>query len=132
MRLKPPPRFGNIGMQCWRKPPTWELGLGVDLAKCLRAYFDRGCKVKLCLGSGGYLVYRPDRELLLAAAHYYGHKGPTNIVVEARARLDCITALDKVGCSNAEGLVIIGDSKLIISFMHCTARPGKFELVTAM
>ena len=109
-----------------------ELGLGVNPAKCLRAYFDRRCKVKLCLGSGGYMVHRPDGKLLLAAAHYYGHEGPTNNVAEARALVDCIAALDKVGWGNAEGLVITGDSKLIISFMHHTARPGKCELVTTM
>ena len=55
------------------KAPLPKLGLGVDPAKCLRAYFDGGCKVKLRLGSEGYLVYRPDGELLLDAAHYYGH-----------------------------------------------------------
>ena len=62
----------------------------------MRAYFDGGCKVKLCMGSRGYLVYRPDRELLLAAVHHSGHKGPTNNVAEARALVDFITALDKV------------------------------------
>ena len=114
------------------KAPSWELGLGVDPAKCLREYFDGGCKVKLRLGSRGYLVYKPDRELLLAAAHYFGHKAPTNNVEEARALVDCITSLNKVGWGNAEGLVITGDSRQIISFMHCTARPGKCKLVTAM
>ena len=38
------------------KAPSRELGLGVDPAKCLRAYFDGGCKVKLCMRSRGYLV----------------------------------------------------------------------------
>ena len=57
----------------FEKAPSRELGLGVDPAKCLRAYFDGGYKVKLCLGSGGHLVHRPDGELLLAAAHYCGH-----------------------------------------------------------
>ena len=54
-----------------------ELGLGVDPAECMRANFDGGCKVKVRLGSGEYLVYRPDGKLLLAAAHYYGHEGLT-------------------------------------------------------
>ena len=53
-------------------------------------------------------------------------------MVEERALVDCIAALDKVGWGDAEGLVITGDSKLIISFMHCTARPGKCKLAAAM
>ena len=64
--------MGTRGCRLEKAAP-WELGLGVDPAKCLRAYFDGGCKVKLCLESIGYLVYSPDRELLLATAHYYGH-----------------------------------------------------------
>ena len=73
-----------------------ELGLGVDPALCLRAYFDGGCEVKQRLGAGGYLAYRPGGTLLAATANYYGHEGPTNNVSEARALVDCIMALDKV------------------------------------
>ena len=51
---------------------------------------------------------------------------------EAKALVDCITALDQVGWGSAEGVIVTGDSKLVISFMHRTARPGKRELVTAM
>ena len=51
-------------------------------------------------------------------------------MAEARALVDCIAALDKVGWGNAEGFLITSDSKLIISFMHRTTRPGKCELVT--
>ena len=114
------------------KAPCKELGLGVDPAKCLRAYFDRGCKIKLHLGSRGYLVYKQDGELLLAATHYYGHEGLTSNMAEARALVDCIVTLGKVCWGDVEGLVVTGNSKLIISFMHRTARPGKRKLVTAM
>ena len=68
-----PTKVWEHGDAVLEKAPLPKPGLGVDPAKCLRAYFDGGCKVKLCLESIGYLVYRPDRELLLAAAHYYGH-----------------------------------------------------------
>lgn len=78
------------------------------------------------------MVYRPDGTLLTAAACYYGPEGATNNVSEAMALVDCIRALDKVGWGEAAGLVVSGDSRLIISFMHRTARPGKRELVTAM
>ena len=78
------------------RAPARELGLGVDPALCLCAYFDGGCKVKQRLGAGGYLVYHPDGMLLAAAANYYWHEGPTNNVSEARALVDRITALDKV------------------------------------
>lgn len=77
-------------------------------------------------------MYRPDSILLAAAANYYGHKGPTNNVSEAWVLVDCITALDKVCWGDTMGLVVTGDNHLVISFMHCTARPSKHELVTAM
>ena len=84
---------GNVA-----RAPARELGLGVDPTLRLRSYFDVGFKVKQRLASGGYLVYRPDGTLLVAAANYSGHEGPTNSVSEARALVDCITALDKVRC----------------------------------
>ena len=88
--------------------------------------------MKLHLGSRGYLVYKQDGELLLAATHYYGREGLTNNMAEARALVDCIVALGKVRWGDVKGLVVTGNSKLIISFMHRTARPGKRKLVTAM
>ena len=94
--------------------------------------WDGDCKVKQRLGVKGYLVYCPDGTLLVATANYYGHEGPTNNVLEAQALVDCITALDKVCWGDTMGLVVTGDSRLVISFMHCTARPGKHELVTAI
>ena len=112
--------------------PTCELGLGVDPALCLHAYFDGGCKVKQRLGTQGYLVYRHYGTLLAAAANYHGHKGPANNVSEAWVLVDCITSLDKVCWGETTGLVVTGDSRLVISFMHRTARPGKRELVTAI
>ena len=77
-------------------------------------------------------MYRPDSMFLAAAANYYGHEGPTNNVLEAWALVDCITALEKVCWGDTMGLVVTGDSRLVISFKHCTARHGKCELVTAM
>ena len=118
---------GNVA-----RAPAHELGLGADPTLCLRAYFDGDCKVKQRLGVKGYLVYHPDDMLLVVTANYYGHEGPTNNVSEARALVDCITALDKVCWGNTMGLVVTSDSHLVISFMHCTARSGKREFVTAM
>ena len=77
-------------------------------------------------------MYHRDGTLLVAAANYYGHTGPTNNALEALALVDCTTALDKVCWGDTTGLVVTGDSPLVISLMHCTTRPGKHELVTAM
>ena len=64
-------------------------------------------------------MYRPDEELLLAAAYYYGHEGPTNNVAEARALVDCIAAKKKVDWGDAEEFIVTSDTKLNISCMHC-------------
>ena len=58
-------------------------------------------------------------------------RGPNNMS-EARALVDCITVLAKVSWVETIGLVVTGDSHLVISFMHCNARPGKCEFITAM
>ena len=59
-------------------------------------------------------MYQPDGTLLAATANYYGHEGPTNNVSEAQALVDCITALDKVSWGETMGVVVTGDSLLVI------------------
>lgn len=73
-----------------------------------------------------------DGTLLVTAANYYEHEGPMNNMSEARALVDCTTALDKVFWGDAMRLVVTGDSCLVISFTHHTARSDKCKLITAM
>ena len=53
----------HVDAEVARAPPREQV-LGVDPTRCIRAYFDGGCKVKQQLGAGGYLVYQPDGRLL--------------------------------------------------------------------
>ena len=75
------------------------------------------------------LVYSTGGQLLAASAYLYGDDAPTNNTAEARAMVNSLREADGVSWAGAEGLLVMGHSKLTIQFMHRTACPGKHELV---
>ena len=75
------------------------------------------------------LMYNTGGQTLAASAYFYRHDAPTNNTAEARAMVDSLREVDGVSWAGSEGLLVTGDNKLTIKFMHCTARPGKCELV---
>ena len=77
-------------------------------------------------------MYGADGVLLAAEALYYGEQAPTNNTSEAQAMVDGLHLLGRVPWGNSEGVLVTGDSKLAIQFMHRTVRPGKRELVQAV
>lgn len=77
-------------------------------------------------------MYGADGVLLAAEALYYGEQAPTNNTSEAQAMVDGLHLLGRVPWGDSEGVLVTGDSKLTIQFMHRTARPGKRELVQAV
>ena len=82
----------------------------------MQAYFDGACQRHL--GCGGCLLFRPDGQLLRAASVYYGAEVPTNNTAEGSAMLDCLKLVDDVEWQPSwQGLVVKGDSSLIVSFM---------------
>ena len=81
------------------------------------------------IGVGGVLVYNAGGQLLAASAYFYGDDASTNNNAEARAMVDSLREADGVSWASVEGVLVMGDSKLTIQFMHCTARPGNHELV---
>ena len=85
-----------------------------DPAQCLRAYFDGSCKPSVCLGGGGYLLYRLNGSLLSVAAHYFQDTAPTSNVAKTKAAKDYLQAADQIALKEADDLVIYGDSKLVI------------------
>ena len=74
-------------------------------------------------------MYNAGGQLLAASAYFYGDEAPTNNTAEAKAMVDGLREADGVSWADAEGLLVTGDSKLTIQFMHRTARPGKRELM---
>ena len=58
------------------------------------------------------------RQLLRAASVYYGAEAPTNNTAEGSAMLDCLKLIDDVEWQPSwQGVVVKGDSSLIVSFM---------------
>lgn len=83
-------------------------------------WFDGGASRGL--GTGGFAVYDPDKELAVAQAVWYGDLKPTVNSSEMGALL---SGLEWVRTTqNVKKLMVCGDSKLTIDFFNRVARPS--------
>ena len=93
----------------------------------ITVYFDGACKDKK--GAGGYVILQDGTPTKLNC-HYYDTTAATCNEAEG---LTLLRALEQVAATitttRQEKVNIIGDSKLIISFMNKTYKPGKRTFV---
>ena len=59
-------------------------------------------------------MYSAGGQLLAASAYFYGDDAPTNNTAEAKAMVDSLREAEGVAWAGAEGLLVMGDSKLTI------------------
>ena len=110
-----------------RPPPA----LAIDVAAAVRVYFDGGCQKKL--GSSGALAFAPDGRLLGAEARYHGELAPTNNQAEAQGMLLGLElGLAQRWGKAFSGLLVMGDSNLVVAFMQHCSRPGQQALVAVV
>ena len=95
-----------------RSPPI----ASIAAKKVVRVYFDGGCKKHL--GSCGAVAFAPGGECLAAEARYLGKDADTNNKAEARGLVLALELASRlVWKPTYDGLLVLGDSKLMISFM---------------
>ena len=111
-----------------RRPPP---ALAINVAAAVRVYFDSGCQKKL--GSSGALAFAPDGRLLGAEARYHGELAPTNNQAEAQGMLLALElGLAQRWEKAFSGLLVMGDSNLVVAFMQHHSRPGQQALVVVV
>ena len=113
------------------KPGRGTLAGTEKIAGWASLYFDGGCAKKE--GTGGYALYSGDGKQFGGEGRFYGKEVQTNNEAEATALRDAMTFSknNKHLWEGHPGLVVYGDSELIINFMRGSMRPSK-PLLTKM